>query len=38
MAPMADEEHLLDGVAVALDLAVDDGVERRLLGHRPKAL
>src|SRR5437762_14258050 len=38
MSRMADEEHLLDGVAIALDLAVNDGVERRLLRHRPKPL
>ena len=38
MARHAGEEDLFDGVAVAVDLAVDDGIQRRLLGHRPESV
>ncbi len=37
MAGIAGEIDLLDGVAVALDLAVDDRLERFLLRHRPES-
>jgi hypothetical protein len=37
MAGIAGEEDLFDGVAVARDFAVDDGVEGRLLGQGPQA-
>src|SRR5438128_250697 len=34
----AGEEDFLDGVPVALDLPVDDGLERRLFRHGPEAV
>ena len=37
VARQAGEEHLLDGVAVALDLAVDGRLDRRPLRHGPQA-
>src|SRR5207249_609922 len=38
MAGIAGEIDLLDGVAVALDLAVNDGLEGSFLGHGPQAV
>src|SRR5262245_2922683 len=38
MARIAGKEDLFDRVAVALDLAVDDRFERRLLGQGPQAV
>src|SRR5262245_10524407 len=38
MPRKAGEENLLDGVAVADDLAVDDRLQRQLLGHRPEPI